>query len=111
MHFLPRSFDSWFTRGSEPGKALAGSQAFDPSQDDFELKLKKLSDPQRKAVERVIALARLDLSWHAEELPGSAGEAYAYRSAHGAVHWGLNREVDGPSIACGALPGEPWNAE
>jgi hypothetical protein len=102
MLSIPRSVDNWFSRAREPGKAF-DIEAAHPSQRDFALKLERLSRPQRKAVERVIALARRDTRWHAEELPEGAGEAYAYRSTLGAVRWGFNSEANGPCIACGAI--------
>jgi hypothetical protein len=103
MPSIPRSVDHWLTRALNPGKALPDIEAAHPSPRDFALKLERLSQPQRKAVERVVALARLDARWHAEELPEGAGEAYAYRSMLGAVHWGFNSEANGPCIACGAI--------
>jgi len=61
----------------------------------------RLTPTQAAAVERCIAKARKEPGRQTEDT--SDGEAYAYQSAHGSMHWGFNGEPAGQNTARGVV--------
>ncbi|MGA7325439.1 MAG: hypothetical protein WBX25_13355 [Rhodomicrobium sp.] len=89
-------FRNWFAKAALPvarSKPLTPEEMGDPVK-LMNIEMERLTQPQRKAVKRVIERARHQSGLNSEDMPDEAGQAYAYAGAHGKIHWGFDNPIN-----------------